>query len=84
MYRASKVLEKKLTEKIYLFGTTEIQEDTKASRKVLHAKEKKYSFPYRSKEARSKLDAEVIDPRNVHDFKIKLDNSRFKDGTVGT
>ena len=29
------------------------------------------------------LDAEVIDATNIHDFKSKLDNSKFGDETVG-
>ena len=33
-------------------------------------------------EARNKLDAEIINARNIHDFKNKLDNSRFGDGVV--
>ena len=41
--------------------------------KGLHAREtKKYSFPYRSIEACNKVDAEVINGRNIHDFKSKL------------
>ena len=36
---------------------------------------KKYSFPYRSIEAWNKLDAEVINVRNIHDFKSTLDNT---------
>ena len=42
---------------------------------------KKYSFPYRSIEAWNKLDAEVINARNIHDFKSKVDN-RFRNRTV--
>ena len=45
---------------------------------------KKNSFPYRSIEAWNKLDAKVINARNIHDFKSKLDYSRFGDGTVRT
>ena len=41
-----------------------------------------YSFPYRSIEVWSKHDAEVINARNIHDFKSKLDDRRFGDGTV--
>ena len=44
----------------------------------------KCSFPYRSIEAWNKLDAEVINARNINDFKSKLDNSRFGDRTVPT
>ena len=36
----------------------------------------------RSIEAWNKLDAEVINARNIYDFKSKLDNIRFGDGTV--
>ena len=43
---------------------------------------KKYSFSYRSIEAWNKLDAEVTNARNIHDFKSKLDNSRFGDGPL--
>ena len=45
-------------------------------------RQKKYSFPYRNIEAWNKLDAEVINARNIHDFKSKLDNSRFGDEIV--
>ena len=48
----------------------------------LHARQKKYSFLYRSIEAWNKLDDEVINARNINDFKSKLVNSRFGDGTV--
>ena len=34
-----------------------------------------------SRETLNKLDAEVINVRNIHDFKSKLDNNRFGDGT---
>ena len=43
---------------------------------------KKYSFPYIIIEAWNKLDAEAINARNIGDFKSKLNNSRFGDGTV--
>ena len=33
-------------------------------------------------EAWNEFDAAVIDARNIHDFKSKLDNSGFRDGTV--
>ena len=36
----------------------------------------------RSIEACNKLDAEVINARNIHDFKSKLNDSRFGDGTT--
>ena len=45
--------------------------------KKLHARKKKNIFLYRSIEACNKLNA-----RYIHDFKSKLDNSRFRDGTV--
>ena len=41
----------------------------------------KYCFPFRSIEAWNKLDAEMINARNIHDFKSKLVNSRFGYGT---
>ena len=45
----------------------------------MQERKKIYSFPYRSIEAWNKLDAEMINARNIHDFKSKLDNSRFGD-----
>ena len=54
----------------------------KLKRKTCKIDIKKYSFPYRSIVAWNKLDAEVINARNIHEFKSKLDNSRFGDGTV--
>ena len=45
-------------------------------------RDKKYSFLKRSIAAWNKLDAAVINARNIHDFKRKLDNSRFGDGTI--
>ena len=41
-------------------------------------KTKKHSFPGRW----NRLDAEVINARYIHNFKSKLDNSKFGDGTV--
>ena len=82
MYRASKALEK-LIEKICLCGTTELQEETIRNWIKIHVRDiKKCSFPYRSIEAWNKLDAEVINSRNIHNFKSKLDNSIFGGGTV--
>ena len=43
---------------------------------------KKYSFPHRSVEAWNSLDIEVVNARNIHDFKKKLDISRYGDGTA--
>ena len=77
VYRAS------LIDMICLCVTTELQEDTKRNWKGLHAREtKKYSFPYRSIEALNKLDAKVINARNIHKLKNRLDNSRFGDRIV--
>ena len=45
-------------------------------------KKKKHAFPYRCIEIWNKLDAEVINARNIYGFKSKLDNSRFGDETV--
>ena len=64
-------------------GTTEIQENMKKTEKdYMQERQRKYSFPYISIEAWNKLDAEVINAINIHDFKSKLDNSRSADGTV--
>ena len=59
-----------------------IREETKKD--YMQERHKRYSFPYRSIETWYKLDAKVINARNIHDFKSKLDNSRFRDGTVRT
>ena len=45
-------------------------------------RDKKNSFPYRSTEVWNKLDAEIINARNIDYFKSKLDKGRFGDGTV--
>ena len=50
----------------------------------MQERHKKYSCPYRSIKVWNKLDAEVINARNIHDFKSKLENSKFGDGTVLT
>ena len=54
----------------------------KKLKRATYMRQKRYSFPYRSIEAWNKLDTEVINARNIHEFKSKLDNSRFGDGTV--
>jgi len=41
-----------------------------------------YSFPYRRIEIWNNLDAEVVHARNINEFKAKLDNKRYGDGTV--
>lgn len=43
---------------------------------------KKYSFPYRSIERWNKLDKEVVNARNIHTFKERLDKSNFGDGST--
>lgn len=43
---------------------------------------KKYSFPHRRVEAWNSLDVEVVNARNIHDFKKKLDINRYGDGTT--
>ena len=62
-------------------GTTE-QEQNKRTREetekdYMERDIKKYSFPFRSIAAWNKLDGEVINARNIHDFKSKLENRRF-------
>ena len=75
--------EKKLTLKISLCGITIYKRTREETEKdYMQEGHKKYSFPYKSIEAWNKLDADVINVRNSHDFKSKLDNSRFGDGTV--
>ena len=59
-----------------------IQGHEKKLKRTICKRDKKYSCPYSSLETWNKLDAEVINARNIHDFKGKLDNSRFRDGTV--
>ncbi|MPC83993.1 hypothetical protein E2C01_078717 [Portunus trituberculatus] len=43
---------------------------------------KKYSFPNRSIEIWSNLDETVVQARNIHDFKAKLDDCRYGDRTA--
>ena len=56
--------------------------EKKLKRIICKRNTKKYSFPYRRIEDLNKFDAEVINAGNIHDFKSKLDDSRFRDGTV--
>jgi len=43
---------------------------------------KKFSSPSRSIDAWSGRDTEVVQARNIHDFKTKLDKSRYGDRTI--
>jgi len=43
---------------------------------------KKYSFPYRSITAWNGLDEETVCARTIHEFKTKLDNTSYGDGTA--
>ena len=72
-----------MIEIISLCGTTEQQVDTKRNEKdCMQERHKNYSFPYRSLEVLNKIGTEVVNAINIHDFRSKLDNSRFEYGTV--
>ena len=43
---------------------------------------KKNSFPHRTVDIWNGLDREVVCAKTIHDFKIKLDNTRYRDGTL--
>ena len=43
---------------------------------------KKNSFPHRVLEAWNGLQSEVVHAESISEFKVKLDNERYKDGTV--
>ena len=43
---------------------------------------KKYSFPNRSIEIWNNLDETVVQARNIHEFKVKLDACRYGDRTA--
>ena len=43
---------------------------------------KKYSFPYRIVETWNSLERDVVNARSIHDLRDKLDNSRYRDGTI--
>ena len=79
---ASKGLEKIYRDDLFVWDNRNIRHEKKLKRTTCKRDMKKYSFPYRSIKAWNKLDAEVINARNIHDFKSKLDNSRFCDRTV--
>ena len=76
VYKASKGLEKIGREDLFVWNNRNIKGHEKKLKRTAckRDKKKKYSFPYRSIETWNKLDAEVINTRNVHDFKSKLDN----------
>ena len=83
VYRASEGLEKIDREDLFVRqDRTTRGHENKPKRTTCKSDMNKYSFPYRSIEAWNKLDAEVINARNIHNFRSKLDNSRFGDGTV--
>ena len=82
MYRVSKGLEKIDRDDLFVWNDRTRGHEKKLKRTTCKRDIKKYSFPYRRIEAWNKLDAEVINARNISNFKSKLDNSRFRDGTV--
>ena len=73
---------KKLTDLFVWIGRNTRGHKKKLKRTTCKRDIRKYSFPYRSIEAWNKLDAEVINARNIHNFKSKLDSIIFGDGTV--
>jgi len=83
VYRARKGVDKVDREDLFVWD----QRDTrgygkKLKRTTCRRDTKKYSFPYRSIEILNNLDAEVVHGRNINEFKAKLDNKRYGDGTV--
>ena len=44
---------------------------------------KKYSFPQRSIDVWNRLDRKVVEARNIHQMKARLDICRYGDGTIG-
>ena len=84
VYRASKGLEKIDRDDLFVWDDRTRGHENKVTnwKDYMQDRHKKYSFPYRSIETWNKLNAEVINARSIHDFKNKLDNSRFGDGIV--
>ena len=60
VYRASKSLEKKLIEMMFVWDDRTRGHEKKLKKTTCKRDMKKYSFPYRSIEAWNKLDAKII------------------------
>ena len=43
---------------------------------------KEYSFPHRSITVWNKLDGEIVCAKTIHEFKPKLDERMYRDGTA--
>ena len=82
MYRASKGLGKIDREDVCVGRQKYKRTREETEKDYMQERYKKYNFPYRSIDVWNKLDAEVINARNIHDFKSKLDNNKFKEGTI--
>ena len=57
--------------------------DNQLSKGVCLKDIKKYSFPHRSIDKWNKLDRRVVEARNIHQMKTRLDICRYGDGTIG-
>ncbi len=54
----------------------------KLKKRVCRRDVKKYSFPYRSITTWNGLDGETLCAKTVHEFRAKLDNKHYGDGTA--
>ena len=79
VYRASKGLEKIDREDIFVLDDSNTKRHEKKIKRTTCKRDKKIVSHI---EAWNKLDAEIINARNIYDFKSKLDKSRFGDKTI--
>ena len=83
MFKASKELEKVDREDLFNWDQRNTRgHDKKLKMTTCRRNIKKFSFPSRTIEAWNALGTEVVKARTIHEFKAKLDISRYGDGTA--
>ncbi len=81
-YRASKEMEKVDRSDLFLWDLRYTRGHGKKLRVDGCRRDiKKFSFPQRSTEVWNTLDTEIVAVKSISEFKAKLDNSRYGDGT---
>ena len=83
VFRAMKGLEKVDRDDLFVWNRRSTRAHGMKLRKTRCLRDiKKYSFPYRIIDTWNGLDSEIVSAKNIHEFKMKLDNMRYGDRTA--
>ena len=82
VYKAMREMEKIDRDDLFVWDTRETRGHGKKLKKTRCLRSiKKHGFPYRCIDTWNGLEKDILNARNIHEFKDKLDNSRYRDRT---